>query len=337
VFSTTASHFFRQGIQIKTMLRASFRQLQVFESVARHKSFTRAAEELFITQSTVSIQLKQLSDNLGVPLLEQLGKKIYITPAGESLLAHCKKIFSELNEMERDISGFLEKPQGRLRVSSTVTAQFFLPRVLGAFAKCYPEVDVSLQISDRPTIMERFANNQDDLYVLGRIPEDMDIKVIPFVENPLVLIASPDHPLANEKAIAFERIMKEPFLLREPGSTTLKEIEIFCRDAKIEINQKMILGGNEAIKQGVMGGLGISILSQFTVVLEQRLGLIAVLDVEGFPLQRQWYIGYPSGKQSSLASQVFLDFVRDQGRDIAKSCLSPVMSPIVQPIVETID
>jgi len=305
------------------MIRPTIRQLQIFDSVARHKSFTRAAEELFITQSTVSIQLKQLAETLKIPLIEQVGKKIYVTSAGEMLLASCQKIISILNEMEHDIAEFKNNPQGDLHISGTITTQFFLPRVFGAFSKKYPDININFHVVSRPALMERFSRNQDDLYVLGRIPEDMALKVIPFVENPFVVIASKNHPLANSKNIPLETILQEPFLVREPGSTTLKEIQRFLDAKKMTINKKMVLGGNEAIKQGVMGGLGISILSQFTTELEHNLGMIAELDVEGFPIKNQWYIGYPVGKKLSLASNTFLDFVRNQGRDIALSCLHP--------------
>ena len=305
------------------MMRPTIRQLQIFESVARHKSFTRAAEELFITQSTVSIQLKQLSDTLGVQLVEQVGKKLYLTQAGEAQLKNCQRLLLTLREMERDAAAFNEKPQGTLIISGTITSQFFLPRVFGAFCKKYPEVDIVFQVSTRPAIMERFASNQDDLYVIGRVPEDMEIKVIPFVENPLIFIASIEHPLTKEKNITLSRALQEPFLIREPGSTTLKEIQRYCDENKVNINQKMVLGGNEAIKQGVIGGLGISVLSRFATTLELSLGLIAELDVENFPLQSQWYIGYPTGKKNSPATNAFLDFVRDEGRAIAHACLYP--------------
>lgn len=305
------------------MLRTSMRQLQVFESVARHKSFTRAAEELFITQSTVSIQLKQLSDTLGIALIEQVGKKLYLTKAGEALLVRCKDMLAILREVEQDIAGFKDGPQGNLKISGTITSQYFLPRVFGAFNNQYPAVNINLKVTTRPVLMDRFSKNEDDLYVLGHIPDDMEIKVIPFVENPFIVIAAANHPLANEKNIPLSRVLEEPFLLREPGSTTLKEILKFCESNKISLNQKMILGGNEAVKQGVIGGMGISILSRFTTTLETSFGLIKELDVESFPIQKQWYIGYPVGKKLSVTANAFLDFVRDEGRAIAKSCLYP--------------
>ena len=310
------------------MMRPTIRQIQIFESVARNKSFTRAAEELFITQSTVSIQLKQLSDTLGVQLIEQVGKKLYLTRAGEAQLANCQRLLSTLREMESDAASYHEKPQGILSISGTITSQFFLPRVFGAFSKKYPEVDIVFQVSTRPAIMERFASNQDDLYVIGRIPEGMEIKVIPFVENPFIFIAPIDHPLVGQKKITLRRVLQEPFLTREPGSTTLKELQRYCDENKVGINQKMVLGGNEAIKQGVIGGLGISVLSRFATTLELSLGLIAELDVENFPLQSQWYIGYPSGKKPSTATNAFLDFVRDEGRVIAHNCLYPQLRTV---------
>ena len=307
------------------MLRVSLRQLQVFDAVARHKSYTRAAEELFITQSTVSIQLKQMSEILGVSLIEQVGKKLYLTAAGEALLGKCQELLVIYNEIEREMDDFQSGPQGTLKISGTITTQFFLPRVFGTFNNLFPEVNINFGVVNRPMLMDRFEKNKDDLYVLGYIPENMEIRVIPFVENPFIVIAPSDHPLATQKNIPLARILEEPFLMREPGSTTLKEIQQFCDTQKISLKQKMVLGGNEAIKQGVIGGMGISILSRFTTTLEIKLGLISELDVESFPLQRQWYIGYPTGKKLSVTAKAFLDFVRDEGRDIAKLCLYPKM------------
>ncbi|MDH5230302.1 MAG: LysR family transcriptional regulator, partial [Gammaproteobacteria bacterium] len=315
------------------MFRATIRQLQVFESVARHKSFTRAAEELFVTQSTVSIQLKQLAESLDVALIEQVGKKIYLTRAGETLLTQCQKLSSLLRETEQAMADYQSKTQGSLLLSGTITTQFFLPRVLAAFNKLYPDVDIQFQVTSRPQQTARLQKNLDDLYIIGHVAENMDIKVIPFVENPLIIVASAEHHLAQQKNIALKTVAREPFLVREPGSTTIKDIQLFCSEQKISFNQKMILGGNEAIKQGVIGGLGIAILSRFTSILELDSGLLVELDVQGFPIQRQWYIGYPSGKKLSLAAKAFLDFIRNQGRSIAQSCLDSRLTQAQAPAI----
>ncbi|MDH5544404.1 MAG: LysR substrate-binding domain-containing protein [Gammaproteobacteria bacterium] len=305
------------------MLRVSVRQLQAFDSVARHLSFTRAAEELFVTQSTISLQIKHLSESLGIPLFEQVGKKLYLTAPGKLFYEHCRKLLTDLGEIEREVAEYKNEPQGMLCIAGNITSQYFLPRIFGEFYKAYPNIDINLTVARRPIVTERLENNADDLYVFGRIPTDLDVKVISLVENPLVVIAPRDHPLAKEKNISLARLMKEPFIVREPGSTTLKEIQRFCEEKNIRLNTRMTLGGNEAIKQAVIGGLGLSVLSRFAVPLELKLGLLTELDVEGFPIMKEWYLAYAAGKRLSPAARAFVDFAKSDGRRIAYSCLSP--------------
>ncbi|MDH5547036.1 MAG: LysR substrate-binding domain-containing protein [Gammaproteobacteria bacterium] len=303
------------------MLRATIRQMQIFESVARHLSFTRAAEELFITQSSVSLQVKQLSTSLDTVLIESVSNKLYLTQSGKKMLQHCQHILRELKDVENDMASFVDKPQGKISISGTITSQFFLPRVFGGFNKKYPEIELEMKVVTRPEIDERMSHNKDDLYIVSRKPTHMDVEIIPFVENPMIVIASMDHPLANEKNISLERLMEEKFLIREPGSSTLKEIEKFYKTHNIKLRPHMILGGNEAIKQGVIGGLGISILSLFTSVLEIKLNILKNLNVTGFPIQGQWYFAYPAEKKLPGVVNLFTDYVQTEGREIANKCL----------------
>ena len=304
------------------MLRATFRQLQIFESVARHLNFTRASEELFITQSSVSLQVKQLSESLSCALIEQVGNKLYLTQPGKALLNHCQHLLVELKDIENDMLSFIDKPQGRISVSCTITAQFFLPRIFGGFNKKYPDVDLELKVVTRPEINERMSNNRDDLYIVSRIPSHLEVKAVPFLENPMIAIAPFNHPLTKEKNIPLTRLIEERFLIREPGSATLKEIEKFYSDNKITLRPHMILGGNEAIKQGVIGELGISILSRFTSVLELKMNLLCELDVDGFPLKGQWHATYPASKKLTPIVHTFLDYIKTEGSEIAKRCLT---------------
>ena len=304
------------------MLRATFRQLQIFESVARHLNFTRASEELFITQSSVSSQVKQLSESLNFSLIEQVGNKLYLTQPGQALFKHCQHLLVELKDIENDMLSFIEKPQGRISISCTITGQFFLPRALGGFNKKYPDVELEMKVVSRPDINERMSQNSDDLYVVSQLPTHMEVRSIPFVENPMIVIAPFDNPLTEEKNIPLSRLMEERFLVREPGSSTLKEIDKFYKDNKIKLRPHMVLGGNEAIKQGVIGGLGISILSRFTSVLELQVNLLCELDVVGFPLQGQWRIAYPAGKKLAPVVRTFMEYVKTEGREIAKNFLS---------------
>jgi DNA-binding transcriptional LysR family regulator len=288
---------------------ASLRQLQVFEAIVRLGSFTRAADELFVTQPTVSMQTKKLADALGLPLLEQIGRQVRPTEAGAELYQSCREIFEILANLEMKVADLKGIKRGRLRLGVITTAKYFAPEVLGEFCKLYPGIEVALKVSNRDRIMERIAASEDDLYIVGQAPGDqVDVETVAFAPNPLAVMAPRDHPLVGQKNIPISRIAKEFFILREPGSgirdATLKVFE----QLKIRPKVRMELGSNEAIKHAVVGGLGLSVLSLHTLALEGPDGPVAILDVEGFPIMRQWYLVYPRGRELSLVAQAFLDF-----------------------------
>lgn len=292
------------------MRRSTLRQLEVFEAIVRFGSFTRAAEELFLTQPTVSLQIKKLTDVVGLPLFEQIGKKIYLTDAGKELHQMNLDIFERFERFEMVTSNMKGMKAGKLRLAVVTTAKYFAPRLLGMFCRQYPEIDVSLEVSNREHILERLVKNQDNLYILGQPPKEIDVIAETFLENPLVVLASVNHPLANEKGITLKRIAKESFLSREFGSGTRIATERFFADQGLKPNIRMELGSNEAIKQAIVGGLGISILSRHTLALDMPTGQLAVLDVQGFPINRHWYYAYPTGKQLSIVAQVFLEYLQ---------------------------
>jgi len=291
------------------MRHSTLRQLEVFATIARLGSFTRAAEELYLTQPTVSTQVKKLSEAVGLPLFEQIGKKIYLTDAGSALYATCRELFDTLSRFEMTAADMKGMKQGTLRLAVVTTAKYFAPRLLGPFCQQYPGIDISLKVSNRERVLERFADNQDDLYILGQPPEEIDAVAEPFLDNPLVVLAPAKHPLAGQGRIALARLAQEPLLLREPGSGTRRAVERLFEDHGLEMNVRMELGSNEAIKQAIVGGLGVSVLSRHTLALDAPLGQLAILDVEGFPIERQWYVVYPAGKQLSVVAQAFLDYL----------------------------
>jgi DNA-binding transcriptional LysR family regulator len=286
------------------------RQLEVFEAIARLGSFTRAAEELFLTQPTVSMQIKKLSDAVGLPLFEQVGKKVFLTDAGHALHKTCREIFKHFSHFEMAVADLKGLKQGTLRLAVVTTAKYFAPRLLGPFCQQYPGIEVSLKVSNRERILERLAENQDDLYILGQPPEELDAVAEPFLDNLLVVLAPANHPLAGVKKIPLARLAEEPFLLREPGSGTRKALERLLADQGLTIKVRMELGSNEAIKQAIVGGLGVSVLSRQTLTLDAPLKQLAILDVEGFPIERQWYAAYPAGKQLSIVARAFLDYLK---------------------------
>lgn len=299
------------------MKHATLRQLKVFEVVARNLSFTRAAEELHLTQPTVSIQLKQLTDIVGLPLLEQVGKRIFLTEAGRELLDVCHSIFDGLTRFEMIVSDLQGVKAGKLRLAVITTAKYFVPRLLGPFCDRYPGIEISLKVTNRERLLQRLADNEDDLYILGQPPEHMDIWVEPFLENPLIILAPHNHPLAGMKNISAQRIAEEPFLMRESGSGTRLAAEHFFKERGLPIKIRMELGSNEAIKQAVAGGLGIAVLSAHTLALEKTGDELSVLDVEGFPIRRQWYVAYSTGKQLSVVARTFLEFLQQESKPMA--------------------
>ncbi|MEM7553136.1 MAG: LysR substrate-binding domain-containing protein [Cyanobacteria bacterium P01_A01_bin.84] len=296
------------------MNQATLHQLRVFEAAARHGSFTRAAEELFLTQPTVSMQIKQLNKAVGLPLFEQVGKKLYLTEAGRELFSTCKQIFETIAQFDMKIADLKGLKQGQLRLSAITTAKYFIPRFLGTFCQLYPGIDISLQVTNHEGILERMTNNLDDLYIMTRVPSHMDVSYKPFLENPLIVLASKDHPLASEKNISIQKLAAEPFIMREPGSGTRRAVEKLFHEHGIEVKVKLELGSNEAIKQAIVGGLGISVLSCHTLMPYK--GDIAVLDVEHFPIQGNWYMVHQSSKQLSVVASTYCDYLLDAVKQI---------------------
>jgi DNA-binding transcriptional LysR family regulator len=208
--------------------------------------------------------------------------------------------------------------QGRLRVAVITTAKYFVPRLLGPFCHRYPGIDISLQVTNHEYIVNRLSENLDDLYVMSQLPENIEITCQQILENPLVVVAPANHPLAQEKNISLERLGTEPFIMREPGSGTRKAVQDLFDKHNIGLKVQLDLGSNEAIKQAIAGGLGISVLSLHTLALEGSNSQLTILDVEKFPIQRYWYAIYPSGKQLSIVARTFLEYLLAEGKQVAE-------------------
>lgn len=300
------------------MKNATLHQLKVFEAVARHSSFTRAAEELFLTQPTVSMQVKQLAKAVGLPLFEQVGKRLYLTEAGKGLYTTCREVFERISQFEIAIADLKGLKQGTLRLSVVTTAKYVIPRLLGPFCRRFPGIDVSLTVTNHERVLDNLVDNRDDLYILSQPPTDLDVTIHPFLENPLVVLAWRDHPLAQEKNISLKRLAEEPFIMREPGSGTRKAVQSLFENAGLDLKVKLDLGSNEAIKQAIAGGLGVSVLSLHTVALEGPNSQLTVLDVENFPIQHHWYVLNPAGKQLSVIAQAFFTYLLNEGKAAAE-------------------
>jgi DNA-binding transcriptional LysR family regulator len=295
------------------MKNVTLRQLKVFEAVANHLSFSRAAEELHLTQPAVSMQVQALAEQVGVPLFEQLGKKIYLTAAGEELLRHVRRIIQQLREAGDALAAICGAKGGRLTLGVVSTAKYFAPRLLVAFRKLYPEADLRLGVFNRETLVHQLGDNQIDLAIMGVPPKDFETVASVFAKHPHVIIAAPDHPFAGRKRIEPGDLADQPFLIREPGSGTRGAMERFFAGHGVQASDVTEMGSNETIKQAVMAGMGISFISEHTIGLELAAGRIIRLPVVGTPVMRQWYVVHRADKQLLPMTHAFLDFMRTDG------------------------
>lgn len=288
---------------------ATLRQLQVFEAIVRHGHFTRAAEELFLTQPTVSMQVKKLTDAIGLPLFEQAGRNVKPTQVAQELYKACRDIFEALSNLEMKIADIKGIKRGRLRLCVVTTAKYIAPELLGEFSQMHQGIEVSLKVTNRDRVLDRIQSNEDDLYIMGQAPiGEVQVDAYAFAPNPLVVMAPRNHPLVVKKRIPLSTIAQEPLILREPGSGIRDATLRLFSAAGLRPRVVMELGSNEAIKHAIVGGLGLSILSLHTLTLEGKDGPVAVLDVEGFPIHRQWFMVHQKGKELSLVARAFLEY-----------------------------
>ena len=297
-------------------MHLTLQQLRLFESVSRLGSYTRAADELCITQPAVSIQIKRLEEQVGLPLFEQVGKKTFPTAAGKTMYAACLDIISRVDDLKISIEELKGTVKGTLQMSVVSTAKYFLPKLLGVFLQQYPDVEPKLKFTNRARVIERLMNNDDDFVIMGQIPKDEKLEAYPFLNNILGIVAHNDHPLANKKNITIKELAKQRFLIREIGSGTRYIFDQLLKKHGVEIEPYMELGSSEAIKQAVMAGLGIAVLSLHSVQLERDVNKLTVLDVEGFPLKRRWYAVHLKGRKLSLVARTFLDFILEESNKL---------------------
>lgn len=288
-------------------MRYSLRQLQIFRAVAQDLSYTRAAEVLNLTQPAVFTQVRHLEEQIGSPLIERIGKRLYLTAAGVAVQAAARTVLQEIDRLDMELAELQGMVRGRLRLAVVSTAKYDIPPRLGVFCAAHPGIDVALTVTNREAVLARFAANEDDLYVLGTPPDHLGAEALRFAPNPLVLIAPPNHPLAAQPGLTVDQVARWPFLMREPGSGTRIATEAFFAARGAALTVRMELGANEAIKQAVMAGLGLAVLSRGTVDLELRHGLLVMLDLAGMPLQRHWFVAWPAGKRLSVAARAFVE------------------------------
>lgn len=300
------------------MKNFTFRQLILLEAVARNSSFTRAAEELHLTQPAVSTQIKQLEDEVGMPLFEHMGKKIFLTPAGREMYAFSRTISQQFTDIRTVLEEMKGIQHGTLDIAVTSTAKYFAPYLLAAFCKLHPGITVNINVTNRETILRQLADNIPDMAIMGRPPKEMPLVAGSFMSNPLVVIARPDHPLAQGGRIPLQRLLEEKFIVREKGSGTRNAIERFLVERGLTMITAMEMSRNEAIKHAVMAGLGLGIVSVHTLEMEFTLRRLVALNVEGFPVIKDWYIVHREEKRFSAAAEAFKAFVLEEGNNLIR-------------------
>jgi DNA-binding transcriptional LysR family regulator len=295
------------------MRRLTLRQLKIFDAVARHLSYSRAAEELHLSQPAVSMQVHNLESFVGLPLTEQLGKKVFLTDAGREVARTSQVITAQLADLKVILDHLKGAATGTFNLGVTATANSVATQFLAPFRAGHPQVSIHLTVSNRAEMLDRLANNRIDLAIMGQPPEGLDLAATRFMDNPLVVIAPVGHRLARKRRVSLQDLASEPFVVRETGSGTRAAMERFFAARGVTIHAGMEMNSNEAIKQAVQAGLGLGILSLNTVEPELALRRVAVLKVEGFPILRHWYVVHRTDKRLSPVAEAFKTFVLGKG------------------------
>jgi DNA-binding transcriptional LysR family regulator len=308
---------------------ATQRQLRVFEAVARHLSFSRAAEEMYLSQPAVSTLVKQLEGHAGLPLFEQLGKKVYLTAAGQEMLRHARAMMIQVQEAEDALAQLKGVSGGTLNVAVISAGDYFFPRMLAEFQRRSAGVTLRLAVYNRAELLQQLANNLTDLAVMVRPPEDLDTVNESFAPHPYVIVAPPGHPLAGRERIPVATLAQEPFVMRERGSDTwLCMHEAFGRNfARLRV--AMEIRSTETIKQAVIAGMGLAFLSAHTIAMEKHLGQLAVLDVVGFPARFDWFVVHRRNKRLPAVAQAFKEFLLSDGAAVIEDLFRLAGAPVV--------
>jgi DNA-binding transcriptional LysR family regulator len=301
------------------MLHVTFRQLRVFEAVARNLSYSRAAEELFLTQPAVSMQIKLLEESAGLPLFEQLGKKIFLTEAGREMFHYARAIAGQLAEAEAVLTELKGLQRGKLNISVVSTANYFAPQLLAVFCRRFDNITLSLNVANRETLLAQLKDNEMDMAIMGQPPDGQDIEAAPFMDNPLVVVASPSHPLARARDITPAQLASATFIVREPGSGTRGAMERYFQLHGMTLHTGMEMSTTEAIKQAVQAGMGLAVVSRHTIALELETRRLIILDVMDFPILRHWYVAHRKGKRLSAVAQAFKEFLLGEAAQLLET------------------
>lgn len=300
---------------------ASLRRLQVFEAVARLQSFSRAAAELHLTQPAVSMQVRQLEAEVGLPLYEPMGRRLDITPAGREIVECARSLTLRLREAEEALAAMAGVGGGEISISAVSTAKYYVPMLLAEFRRRHPGVRVRLSVSNRELVVRDLAENSVDLAIMGTPPRGLDTVAVPFARHPIAIIAAPGHVLSRGRRLPLARLADETFLIRERGSGTRSAMERVFRERRFNPRETIEMSSNETIKQAVMAGMGVSFLSQHTVGLEVVARRLVVLNIAGTPVMRHWYVIHRERKRLSPVVEAFRGFLIERGASAIEQAL----------------
>ena len=301
----------------KSLMRITFRQLQVFNEVCDLRSYSRAAEEMSLTQPAVSLQIRQLEELIGQPLFDYVVKKLYMTEAAEALQLASRDIFGRLENLDMQLSDMLGSLQGQLKLAIESSAKYFVPHLFAAFKRQHPEVNLQLTVVNRAQAVRRLSDNRDDLVIMSMVPQDMGLEFLPFLNNPIVAVAPADHPLCERGSLHLQDLEPYTLLMREQGSGTRLACEEYFKEKRVHFGQTLEVSSNESQRECAVAGLGVALLTRHAVSLELATGLLRELPVEELPLYRSWCVVQAKAKRLSPVAHAFLGFIRTERQQIS--------------------
>ncbi|MBM1194125.1 LysR family transcriptional regulator [Pseudomonas weihenstephanensis] len=301
----------------KSLMRITFRQLQVFNEVCDLRSYSRAAEEMSLTQPAVSLQIRQLEELVGQPLFDYVGKKLYMTEAAEALQRASRDIFDRLENLDMQLSDLLGSLQGQLKLAVESSAKYFVPHLFAAFKRLHPEVNLQLTVVNRAQAVRRLSDNRDDLVIMSMVPLDMGLEFLPFLNNPIIAVAPPDHPLSQRESLQLQELEPFTLLMREQGSGTRRACEEYFKEKRVHFKHTLEVASTDAQRECAVAGLGVALLTRHAVSLELATGLLRELPVEELPLYRSWCVVQAKAKRLSPVAHAFVGFIRSERQQIS--------------------
>ena len=295
-------------------MNITFRQLRLFLALAETGGVSAAARRVHVTQPTASMQLKEITDAVGIPLYEVVARKVHLTQMGHELAETARAISNAWEAFEQQVHGVKGLTRGKLKVAVVSTAKYFIPRILGTFCAKYPQIDIALEVLNRDGVVKRLEENLDDLYIMSRPPLNLEIEDEVFMPNPLILVAPKGHILAKKTNIDIAILKSEKFIFREKGSGTRMATDTHFKKLRFKPDVRLELGSNEAIKQAVIGGLGLAVLSKYSLGDKADQDEVVILKCKEFPIRSSWHIVSPKGKKLSPIATIFKQHLSEQAK-----------------------